>query len=119
MPICTSKTDDDDTVLLFSEKSRAELNKAISNAANLLHTLLCYSDLILNFNRGKMEFIILGTAARRRKTEADNIIKINSMIIKYTVNYKYLGIHQQLSTSNYIPKACRKASTRLGPLRHI
>ena len=31
----------DDTGLLFSDKSKAEINKAINHYANLLHTLLC------------------------------------------------------------------------------
>ena len=44
----------DDTVLFFSDKTEAEINKAINYDADFLHTWLCNNGLILNSNRGKL-----------------------------------------------------------------
>jgi len=111
----------DDTVLLFSEKTDAEINKAINHDANLLHTWLCNNGLILNSNQGKTEFMMFGTAARRKRIENEMTIEINSMPISNTNHYKYLGIHldPSLSLSDHIHKACKTASSRLGLLRRI
>ena len=59
----------DDTVHLFSDKTEAEINKAVNYDANLLHTWFCNNGLILNSNRGTTEFMMFGTAARRKKIE--------------------------------------------------
>ncbi len=113
----------DDTVLLFSGKSQAEINKAINHNASLLHTWLCNnnSGLILNSNRGKTEFMMFGTAARRKKIENETLITNNSKSINNTYNYKYLGIYldPSLSLNDHIHKVCRKASGRLGLLRRV
>ena len=111
----------DDTVLLLSDKTEAEINKAINHDANLLHTWLCNNGLILNSNRGKTEFLIFGTAARRKKIENEIIIEINSKPISNTDKYKYLGIHldPSLTLTDHVHKVCKKASSRLGLLRRI
>ncbi len=83
----------DDTVLLFSDKSQAEINKAINHNTSLLHTWLCNNGLILNSNRGKTEFMMFGTAARRKKIENETIITINSNSMNNTDNYKHLSIY--------------------------
>ena len=57
----------DDTVLLFSDKTEAEINEAIDYDANLLHTWLCNNGLILNSNRGNTEVMMFGTEEKGRK----------------------------------------------------
>ena len=111
----------DDTVLLFSEKTEAEIYRAINHDASLLHTWLCKNGLILNSNRGKTELMMFGTAAKRKKIEHDVIIEINSRPISNTDKYKYLGIHldPSLSLTDHVQKVCKKASSRLGLLRRI
>ena len=111
----------DDTVLLFSDKSQAEINKAINHDASLLHTWLCNNGLILNSNRGKTEFMMFGMAARRKKIDNETIITMNSKSINNTDNYKYLGIYldPSLSLNDHIHKVCKKASSRLGLLKRV
>ena len=111
----------DDTVLLFSDKTEAEINKEINYDANLLHTWLCNNGLILNSSRGKTEFMMFGTAARRKKIENEMIIELSSKPISNTDKYKYLGIHldPSLSMTDHVHKVCKKASSRLGLLRRI
>ena len=111
----------DDTVLLFSDKSEVEINKVINHDANLLHTWLCKNGLILNSNRGKTEFMVFGTAARRKKIENEATNETNSKLINNTDTYRYLGIQldQSLSLTDHIHKVCKKASSRLGLLRRI
>ena len=111
----------DDTVLLFSDKTEAEIYRAINHDASLLHTWLCKNGLILNSNRGKTELMMFGTAAKRKKIEHDVIIEINSRPISNTDKYKYLGIHldPSLSLTDHVQKVCKKASSRLGLLRRI
>ena len=106
---------------MFSDKSEAEINKVINHDANLLHTWLCKNGLILNSNRGKTEFMIFGTAARRKNVKDEATIEINSILINNTVMYKYLGIHldQWLSLTDHVHKVCKRASSRLGLLRRI
>ena len=57
----------DDTVLLFSDRNEAEIEKAINHDAKILHNWLCSSGLILNPKQGKREFMTFGTAAKRSK----------------------------------------------------
>ena len=83
----------DDTVILFSEKSHAEIERAINHDSNLLLTWLCNNGLTLNSNQGKTEFMMFGTEARRKRIESETITKINSKPINITDGYKYLGIH--------------------------
>ena len=107
--------------MVFSDKTEAEINKAIIHDANLLHTWLCNNGLILNSNRGKTEFMIFDTAARRKKIENEMIIEINSKPISNADMYKYLGIHldPSLTLTDHVHKVCKKASSRLGLLRRI
>ena len=111
----------DDTVLLFSDKTEDEINKAINHDANLLHTWLCNNGLILNSNKGKTEFMMFGTATRRKRIENEMTIEISSKPISNTDSYKYLGIHldPSLSLTDHVHKVYKKASRRLGLLRRI
>ena len=79
----------DDTVLLFSDKTEDEINKAINQDANLLHTWLCNNGLILNSNKGKTEFMMFVTAARRKRIKNKMTIEISSKPISNTDSYKY------------------------------
>ena len=54
-----------DTVLLFSDKNETEIEKAINPDAKLLQNWACKSGLILNPNKGKTEYMMFGTAAKR------------------------------------------------------
>ena len=110
----------DNTVLLLSDKTEAEINKTINHDANILHTWLCSNGLILSSNRGETEFMMPDTSARR-KDRNEIIIEINSKPIINTDQYKYLGIHldPSLSLTDHVHKVCKKVSSRLGLLRRI
>ena len=60
------------------------MNKAINHDANLLHTWLCKKGLILSSNQGKTEYMMFGTAARKKKIENEMIIEINCKPISNT-----------------------------------
>ena len=81
----------DDTVLLLSDKSHAELERAINHAYNLLHTWHCNNGLILNSNRGKTEFMMFGTVARRKRIESP----LKKEIIGLNFLLKYVKLHSQ------------------------
>ena len=57
----------DDTVLLFSDKSETEIEKALNHDAKLLHDWMCRNGLILNAKQGKSDFMMFGTAAKGNK----------------------------------------------------
>ena len=65
-------------MILFSCFGTRQRLKAINHDTNLMHTWLCKNGLILKSNRGRTEFMIFGTAARRKKIENEMIIEINS-----------------------------------------
>ena len=111
----------DDTVLLFSDKSGTEIEKALNHDAKLLHNWLCRNGLNLNAKQGKSEFMMFGTAAKRNKITHQTKITIDAKDISNTDRYKYLGIHLDISLTlnDHIAKICKKASSRLGLLRRI
>ena len=82
-----------DTVLLFSDKTEVEIEKAINHVTQLLQNWLCKNRLILNPNKGKTKSLLFGTAARRSKTVHQVKICIGLININNTNSYKYLGIH--------------------------
>ena len=55
---CETITYADDTVLLFSDKSQAEIEWAINHDSDQLHTWLCKNGLILNLSQGKTDFTV-------------------------------------------------------------
>ena len=69
----------DDTVLLFSNKSEAEIEKAINHDTKMLNNWLCSNGLILNPKQGKTEFMMFGTAAKRSKITHQSKITIDSV----------------------------------------
>ena len=111
----------DDTVFLFSDKSEAEIERAINHDAKLLHDWLCRNGLILNPKQGKTDFMMFGTAATRSKITYQPKKPIHSKDISNTDSYKYLGNHldMSLTLNDNILKICKKASIRLGLLRRI
>ena len=111
----------DETVLLFSYKNEAEIEKAIDNGAKMLHHWFCSNGLILKPKQGKTEFMMFGTAAKRSKITHRAKIAIDSTEISNTDSYKYLGIYldMSLTPNDHIQKICEKASSRVGLLRRI
>ena len=111
----------DDTVLLFSDKSEAEIEKAINHDAKMLHNWLCSNGLILNPKQGKTEFMMFGTAGKRSKITHQTKITIDSKDISNTNSYKYLGIHldMSLTLNDHVQKISKKALSRLGLLLRI
>ena len=111
----------EDTVLLFSHKNEVEKEQAINHNAELLQNWLCKNGLILNPNKGKPEFMLFGTAAKRSKTAHQVEINIGSKCINNNDSYKYLGIHldMSLNLNDHIATICKKVSSQLGLLRRI
>ena len=111
----------DDTVLLFSDRNEAEIEKAINHDAKILHHWLCSNGLILNPKQGKTEFMMFGTAAKRSKITHRAKITTDSKEISHTDSYKYLGMYldMPLTLNDHIKKVCKKASSRVGLLHRI
>ena len=74
----------DDTVLLFSAKTKTENEKAINHEAKLLHNWLCKNCLVVNPKQGKTEFLMFGTAANRSKIKQLANITFDSKAISNT-----------------------------------
>ena len=52
---------------MLSDKNEAEIEQSINHDSKILRCWLCSNGLILNPKQGKTEFMMFGTAAKRRK----------------------------------------------------
>lgn len=79
----------DDTILYFSDKSTANIEKRLNEEAEIVERWVNDNCLLLNQKKGKTEFILY---CSRPSKQPKCLIKINNIELNQSDSYKYLGV---------------------------
>lgn len=110
----------DDTVIYTSHANLdtvvAELNKDLDNLSNWFYM----NNLIVNFKKGKTEYMIFGTARKLKNLDPVKV-ETKGITLNRTTTYKYLGVtlDQSLNYIDHLDAMYKKASARLSLLTKV
>ena len=110
----------DDTVIYVPGMDPFIIETRLSADMESISKWCVDNELILNFNRGKTESMMFGTAKRLAK-QSTLTVMFGFQQVNFTTFYKYLGIHidPSLNMSTNFTKTLKKASGRLRFLHKI
>ena len=103
----------DDHQLYIAKETRTDVQNAINN--NMVDVCKWYGDNFLHANPDKYQVLTISTAKTKIK---DIEVKVDGVDIEHSTSISLLGvtIDDQLSFSEHISNACRKASQKIGVL---
>ena len=109
----------DDTNIILSAKTVADLKLAVTSELNNLTCWLRANRLSLNM--AKTELMIIGSRQRLNAQCEEIDISIDHKTIKRVDHTKSLGftIDTQLSWSKHVDEICKKASSAIGALKRV
>ena len=105
----------DDTVIFFNAKTISEIEDALNSDLSAIVSYCKLNELILNFEKGKTEVLLLGTAQRLKKYGSTLNIVHDNTIVNQVTQYCYLGntIDQHMTLTENFNKAYKKAAGRI------
>ena len=105
----------DDTVIFFRAKSTHEIETALNSDLAAITQYCRENELILNFNKGKTEVMLLGTAKRMSMYGNQLNIVHNNVTVNPVTQYCYLGnvIDQHMTLTENFNRSYKKASARI------
>ena len=109
----------DDTTLVISAKTYANLYKFMNEDLKNLHNWLCLNKLTLNASKTK--FIVYSVSSRSAKIPPELSVMIDGNTIERVENYTFLGtnINQHLSWKPHMLNILSKIQRNLGVVRKI
>ena len=112
----------DDTVLFVSHKNIKTVESLLNTDVSNFFSWLKDNELIVNYKKGKTEYMVFGTNQRLKKLPDPPILITHNMkSINFTPNYKYLGLNLNgtLNMNTNFQMSLKKATMRINLLRRI
>ena len=103
----------DDTVIFTADKNCKVIEERLNTDLNKITNCFSDNNLIMNLRKGKIEYVLYGTAQRLAKS-LKLVIDINGQIINETEIYEYLGVmmDKSLTYTTQMERVYKRASSR-------
>ena len=107
----------DDTMIYYSHKSLAEIEKCINSDAEKVNKWMKENCLVLNPKRGKTEFVMFASRARNEPVK----VTIDGNVINQPNLYEYLGVKldSHLNMYSQFEQIYKRVSSRIKLLKKV